>query len=773
MSASTDLGKAGITVNGTWSGSVAYEKNSIVNDGANSYISIQDVPIGTALSNTAYWTLLCNGFSSVEVIDAVNDWLDDHPEATTTVQDGAITTAKVADGAITEDKLNLASYPDDLPKGYTRLLWIQSNGINQRINTGVNFTVNFGFEVDFITYSPVTWESGYGCILGSRVGSQNQELDLNTFKVTGLDGGIFRYGTSKQAAGFIVPNQRQVISWKNSEYVVDEVSKGTLATDVTNNGKAILLFALNDNGSPIQFSRTRLYSCKFYDGDTLVRNFVPASETGTNTIGMYDTVAGGFYKSSDGTDFEYMPYYAEVNYVNHLNFMSSMRIRDLLTTHAYIAANGKSAADNVDNRITRFIPVKKGQTIVYEGILVSNAAAAFAFYTNKSYASCQFVAPGLGYNVAPVNGEYTPATDGYFSIGSRQEYVNNAKVYFKDGFSDGDDARYEYLLSLHEDETIPSYWETEIATSEASYLNNEKTASPNSVSFSFITDLHWGTNAKNSPKIIKKLTKDLHLSANVFGGDIITNKFNNTGDAINQLKTFYAQFDDPYFATIGNHDNDSDHQTDTTVILSNGTTYNRIIKPTEKIKDSNTFHNIGCTYFDNESQKVRFIQFDSGTPMYFDGTTRTVDTTALIANLTKVGELVAELESDWTVILLTHQYWDPAHAGGSVTPNTYVSGYLKTYVLDVTHEATIACLVCGHIHRDADTTLSNTAGTETIRIISVTTDNCDPNQNQYGGPEMTLGTSTEQAFDLFQIDLENKTINATRVGAGVDRSWTY
>lgn len=105
MSASTDLGKAGITVNGTWSGSVAYEKNSIVNDGADSYISIQGVPIGTALSNTAYWTLLCNGFSSAEVVSAVNAWLVAHPEATTTVQDGAVTTAKLADGAVTDAKL--------------------------------------------------------------------------------------------------------------------------------------------------------------------------------------------------------------------------------------------------------------------------------------------------------------------------------------------------------------------------------------------------------------------------------------------------------------------------------------------------------------------------------------------------------------------------------------------------------------------------------------------------------------------------------------------
>ena len=41
----------------------------------------------------------------VIVTRATNDWLDDHPEATTTVQDNSLTTAKYVDGSITTDKI--------------------------------------------------------------------------------------------------------------------------------------------------------------------------------------------------------------------------------------------------------------------------------------------------------------------------------------------------------------------------------------------------------------------------------------------------------------------------------------------------------------------------------------------------------------------------------------------------------------------------------------------------------------------------------------------
>lgn len=44
-------------------------------------------------------------FPTEQVETAVSNWLDDHPEATTTITDGAVTTAKVADGSVTDAKL--------------------------------------------------------------------------------------------------------------------------------------------------------------------------------------------------------------------------------------------------------------------------------------------------------------------------------------------------------------------------------------------------------------------------------------------------------------------------------------------------------------------------------------------------------------------------------------------------------------------------------------------------------------------------------------------
>lgn len=56
--ASTDLGKVKALPKGTWSNSATYEKLDIVSKDGSSYIALQDVPAGTAVTDTSYWQLL-------------------------------------------------------------------------------------------------------------------------------------------------------------------------------------------------------------------------------------------------------------------------------------------------------------------------------------------------------------------------------------------------------------------------------------------------------------------------------------------------------------------------------------------------------------------------------------------------------------------------------------------------------------------------------------------------------------------------------------------
>ena len=68
----------------------------------------------------------------------IADWLDDHPEATTTIEDGAVTTAKIANGAVTDEKLDpsgitarVAKISHDLSTTETLVLTTEHGWINR------------------------------------------------------------------------------------------------------------------------------------------------------------------------------------------------------------------------------------------------------------------------------------------------------------------------------------------------------------------------------------------------------------------------------------------------------------------------------------------------------------------------------------------------------------------------------------------------------------------------------------------------------------------
>lgn len=59
-------GAGHITPGGEWNSDKFYKKGTIVSVNNNIYVAIQDVPAGTELTNTAYWSILIENNTSTD-----------------------------------------------------------------------------------------------------------------------------------------------------------------------------------------------------------------------------------------------------------------------------------------------------------------------------------------------------------------------------------------------------------------------------------------------------------------------------------------------------------------------------------------------------------------------------------------------------------------------------------------------------------------------------------------------------------------------------------
>lgn len=117
--------------------------------------------LGIALSK------IKTGITPEAISNAVDDWLDDHPEATTTVEDGSITAAKLSQDLI--DKTSKIT-------SYSEFVSSIGNGTNTDSNTGSVITVT----------APVQLASKTQCRYKSFVGiTFNLQSDLFTWSTPG------------------------------------------------------------------------------------------------------------------------------------------------------------------------------------------------------------------------------------------------------------------------------------------------------------------------------------------------------------------------------------------------------------------------------------------------------------------------------------------------------------------------------------------------------------------------------------------------------------
>lgn len=419
-------------------------------------------------------------------------------------------------------------------------------------------------------------------------------------------------------------------------------------------------------------------------------------------------------------------------------------------TDYYRTSNG-GMTQSTGSLASRLFPCKAGDTLSYKLYMPSGTKVLFTFDRNMQVVN---TVDALGTSVAASGTHTFTATEQYFAFNCTMSQV--IRMYVK--YNDIPVAIQNYIANYISEyaagrKRFPDYWDTAVQSAVETIKTNLLSLTSGDA-FVFVTDQHWQSNAKYSSPIIDYISSQTGIYNVFVGGDIVNNKNASKLGAMTEMLTYLASFQNPnlrLFSTIGNHDRNSVAQTDQSLWLSLAEQYNSLIKPEEKWLD--TDGTPLCNVYNNDSQKIRYIQFfftlDSG---YRE------DVAALLT------AAMQSAPTGWTIVLMSHAYWDGANPSqGAESYANLIRGLLD----DLDAEAPL--WIVGHTHADRTALITSTGG-KTMRIMSTTTDSVGQNPSS---PSMTAGTTTEQAFDVYCIDTTAKIINTVRIGAGENRTFTY
>lgn len=191
------------------------------------------------------------------------------------------------------------------PVVYQDVEYIESTG-TQYIDTGVIGDEQSGFEMKL--YSNNTFStSGYGTMFGARMSSGSRQFVLSSYG-TSSGGGQVRWGNSTTNNIYMAKQRVDTVSLRGTTLTRPNGTTVTLTRpSAFTTPSSLTVFALNENGNKIQYGSLRLYYLKLYDGNTLIRDFVPCYRKSDSVAGLYDTVNSQFYTNGGTGSFTVGP----------------------------------------------------------------------------------------------------------------------------------------------------------------------------------------------------------------------------------------------------------------------------------------------------------------------------------------------------------------------------------------------------------------------------------------------------------------------------------
>lgn len=328
---------------------------------------------------------------------------------------------------------------------------------------------------------------------------------------------------------------------------------------------------------------------------------------------------------------------------------------------------------------------------------------------------------------------------------------------------------YENTLEISKlKQDIPFYYEKHLTDKITEVRAKETFSGVNGDEFIFITDYHMERNANNSPSLIDKIIHQTGAKKIVFGGDAYD--ASSTPDlALNKIADFYSMFyenADKILSCVGNHEYNNPASNKPEQQIPNGQVYASIVNRNDLIRHSRHTCNYTILNRSNETMYI-FIGCEYSSSVTNESIKYVLET---IKN-----------NNGYDIIVFSHTGLDNGGDNGNVA--NIIDGFKRitdgidkfnqksNYIFDgITYDYSgctgeVICVFSGHNHVDG--CIRTDGG---LNVISTT---CDAYGAPEGGVERTKGTITEQAFDVVNIDYENKKIYMTRIGAGEDRVFSY
>ena len=188
-----------------------------------------------------------------------------------------------------------------LPSEYKQLQYIQSNGA-QYINTGYMPSGKSGIEMNI---TPTSYAAN-ACFFCAR--DSVSTTDSKSYTAFYITSGIYRldyYGKSASSNEVNAVGTNMEIDCGMGACNFGAINVSTNSTSTTASTMPWILLASGTTASLTNignYMSALLYSCKIYDNGTLVRDFVPCTNS-SNVAGLYDLANSKFYASATSTAF--------------------------------------------------------------------------------------------------------------------------------------------------------------------------------------------------------------------------------------------------------------------------------------------------------------------------------------------------------------------------------------------------------------------------------------------------------------------------------------